>query len=174
MSRKYSQSGLPEQLGSNAFADRYNDPQAGFKPKPMCGIPNCKTRRTGWEKLPNGEKLPVYAQGFGEVVIRTSDGKVHGHVCQVHYQRIIDDAKLDQLSVAARAEDRQAQTDIPLRTDAPRGLVDNLTKIQDALQHAQQHESEERWQREREGYERASERDEELAARWASEHDDDV
>lgn len=173
MTRKYSNSGLPEQLGSNAYANRYSEPQQGFKPKPMCGIPECKTRRTGWEKLPNGDKLPVYSQGFGEVVICTSDGKVHGHVCQVHYQRIIDDAKLDQLSCAARAEDRQAQTDIPLRTDAPRGLVDHLTKIQDTLQSAQQHENDERWQRERDYYERASERDEELAARWAEEHEED-
>lgn len=169
-----SKSGLPEQLGSNAYTERYIEPQASFKPRIMCGIPNCQTRRVRKERLPNGEEQWLYSQGYGEVVIRTDDGKVHGCVCQAHYQRIIDDAKLDQLSCAARAAYRQAQTDIPLRTDAPRGLVDHLTKIKDTLQHAQQNESEERWQRERDDYERASQRDEELAAQWSVEHDDEA
>lgn len=130
------------------------------------------TRRTRYETLPNGDRQWLYAQGYGEVVIRTDDGKEWGHVCQKHYAEIIVQAGKDQLSCAAQAEDRQSQNDLSLRTSTPRGLVDHITNIQAQLQNAQDIENDERWSHEREQFERASQRDEELAAQWESERGD--
>jgi hypothetical protein len=173
MSKFKSKSGLPEQLGSDAYAERFGSrPPSGHKPPTMCDIPGCTTRRKTKERMPDGREEWTYQQGYGEVVIRTANGTVHGHVCQVHYMKILDDAGMDQLSVAARMQSPPAQADLQMHADAPIGLIDHLTHIQEQLQHAQDVERAQRWQRDLQDFQRASERDEALAAQWAAEHDD--
>lgn len=171
MSRKFqSKSGLPEAIGSTAHQPSTERP---YKPREMCDIPGCRSRRTRLEKLPDGNEQWLYAQGYGEIVIRTEGGKVHGHVCQVCYMRILEQSGEDQLSCAARTEERIAQTDMPLRADKPRGLVDHLMKIQDQLQHAQDRENASRWQHDLEEFEQHKARDDALAARYADDADEE-
>lgn len=146
MSKYKSKSGLPEALGSHAHVGEPPRPTRKVSEE-MCYIDGCKSVRTNRDiTLPDGTKERLYDQGKGDVVIRTKDGHVRGYVCQFHYQKILDEAGKDQLSEASRAEDRTTQNEMPMRTNTPHGLLDNLTKVQHDLE---------------------AQRDEQLAAEWS-------
>jgi hypothetical protein len=175
MSKRFqSKSGLPEALGSTAHQHVSNNGEGVHYPsKAMCDIPGCKTRRIGMETLPSGERVPVYGQGRGDVVIRTEDSVRHGYVCQEHYLKIITAAGKDQLTVAARNEERIAQPDLNAPAPRPSGLIDHLNEIErTVLAKADDLHNAERWQSEREEAERIRQLDDEQADRWADEHGD--
>jgi hypothetical protein len=166
-----SKSGLPEALGSTAHQ---REPEQGvhLPSKAMCDIPGCKTLRIGMETLPSGERVPVFVQGKGDVVIRTGDGTRHGYVCQEHYLKILTEAGKDQLSVAARNEERIAQPDLNAPAPKPSGLIDHLNEIErTVLARADDLHNADRWQAEREEAERLRQLDDEQADRWAQDHD---
>lgn len=152
-----SKSGLPEALkalgGSKQRDDGehpHNPPKLHKPSEAMCDIPGCLTRRVGMETMPNGERKPIFDQGFGDVVIKTKNGTLHGYVCQEHYIKILDEAGKDQLSCAGRSEQRIAQPDLRDPAQSPRGLIDHITELE---QHF-----------------RASETEEALAERMAERH----
>lgn len=172
MKKFESKSGLPEAIGSQYRPELHPK----FQPRIMCGWRNCKSRRIGHEVLPGGEIVHTYAQGFGDIVIRTDDGVVHGHVCQACYIAHLTQCGLDQLSVAQKVEaERVAQPDLKMSTSTPRGLVDHLTQIErTVLQKSQDNANMERWRADLYEWQTMVDRDNALAEQYSERDDHDA
>ena len=140
MSKKFqSKSGLPEALGSDAHLQAQ---QPSGKPKPMCDIPNCLTRRGERLERPGHATEWVMLRGFGEVVIYGKGGTIQGHVCQKHYIEILDKAGKDQLSCVRQDSLNVPQESFGYRPTTPPNLLTHLNAIEDQLaeQWVQEHD----------------------------------
>lgn len=166
-SKFQSKSGLPEAMGSE-YRPGYGN---NFKAKPMCGIRHCNSRRIGREIMPSGEVQYTYTQGYGEIVIRTNDGTEHGHVCAICYQKFVDQAGKDYLSVAAKTEaERVTQPDMRIPTSTPSGLVDHLALIErTVLKHTDESVTIGQWQRDKEHFQQGRNWEDDIADRYSHE-----